>query len=150
MDGVTDNKRARFDYELLESFEVGIVLTGHEVRSVRSGHVNLSGAHAIVRDGEVYIVGLEIPSFQPGNVPEGYTPGRTKKLLLSKKETARIAAKLQEGLTLVPVKLYAKKRFLKLEVALARGKKKKDKRETIKKRESDIEIRRSLKTSIRE
>lgn len=143
--GVTENKKARFDYEILETLEAGIALTGHEVRSVRSGHVNISGAHAIVRGGEVFLMGLQIPSFQPGNVPDGYDAGRIRKLLLSRKEINEISSKLQQGLTLIPLKLYNKKRFMKLELGLARGKKNRDKRETIKKREVNREIKRSLK-----
>ena len=145
--GITENKKARFDYEILETFEAGIALTGHEARSIRSGHVNISGAHAIVRAGEIFLIGLQIPSFQPENMPEGYDAGRIRKLLLSKKEIVEISGKLKQGLTLIPLKLYNKKRFMKLELGLARGKKNRDKRETIKKRETDKEMRRSLKIS---
>lgn len=144
MNGAVENKKARFDYEILETFEAGIALTGHEVRSIRSGHVNIAGTHAVVRGGEIFIVGLQIPSFQPENMPEGYDAGRTRKLLLSKSEIAAIAGKLQQGLTLVPIKLYTRKRFLKLEIGIARGKKRHDKREAIKKREAERDIRRKI------
>lgn len=140
---VFENARARFDYDILETFEAGIVLTGHEAKSVRMGRASIAGAHAVVRGGELSIVGLDIPSFQPGNAPESYDAGRTRTLLLSKGEITRLAGKLNEGLTLVPLKLYSAKRFLKIELGLARGKKKYDKRETIKKRETEREIRRS-------
>jgi len=138
------NKRAEFDYEILERFEAGILLSGHEVRSIRAGHANLLGARAIIRGNELYVVGMQIPSFQPGNEPGGYDAERTRKLLLNKEEILRLLGKTQSGLTLVVTKLYSKNRFLKLELGLARTKKKYDKRETIKKRETEREIRRSL------
>lgn len=136
------NKRAEFDYEILERFEAGILLSGHEVRSIRAGHVNLLGARAIIRGNELYVVGMQIPSFQPGNEPGGYDAERTRKLLLNKEEILRLLGKTQSGLTLVVTKLYSKNHFLKLELGLARAKKKYDKRETIKKRETEREIRR--------
>lgn len=136
------NKRAEFDYEILERFEAGILLSGHEVRSIRAGHVNLLGARAIIRGNELYVVGMQIPSFQPGNKPGGYDAERTRKLLLNKEEILRLLGKTQSGLTLVVTKLYSKNHFLKLELGLARAKKKYDKRETIKKRETEREIRR--------
>jgi SsrA-binding protein len=136
------NKRAEFDYEILERFEAGILLSGHEVRSIRAGHANLLGARAIIRGNELYVVGMQIPSFQPENEPGGYDAERTRKLLLNKEEILRLLGKTQSGLTLVVTKLYSKNRFLKLELGLARIKKKYDKRETIKKRETEREIRR--------
>jgi len=144
--GLMENARARFDYEILETLEAGIALSGHEAKSVRMGRANMAGSHALVRDGEAFVVGLDIPPFQPGNAPEGYDAGRTRKLLLSKREIARIAGRLHEGLTLVPLKLYSTKRFLKLELGVARGKKKYDKRETIRKRETEREIRRKIQS----
>lgn len=138
------NKRAEFDYEILERFEAGILLSGHETRSIRAGHVNLLGARAIIRGNELYVVGMKIPSFQPGNEPSGYNAERIKKLLLKKDEILYLLRKIQSGLTLVVIKLYSKNRFLKLELGLARIKKKHDKRETIKKREAELEIRRGI------
>jgi len=140
-----ENKRARFDYEILEAFEAGISLTGHEAKSVRSGRINMTGSHAIVRDGEVFAIGLDVPSFQPNNVPPDHNENRSKKLLLKRREVKYLAGKLQDGLTLVPIKLYSEGAFLKLELALARGKKKRDKREVIKKRETDRDIQRALR-----
>lgn len=140
------NKRAHFDYEIIEIFDAGIALTGHEAKSARLGHPNISGTHGIVRNGEVFLVGASIPSFQPGNAPEGYDADRSRKLLMLKKEISRIAEKIKSGLTLVPLKLESDKRgFLKLQIALARGKKKYDKREVVKKRETEREIRREIK-----
>lgn len=138
------NKRVEFDYEILERFEAGIMLTGHETGSIRAGRINLAGARAIIRGDEIFVIGMQIPSFQPGNSPDGYDAERTRKLLLSKKEIQHLFGKTQTGLTLMVTKLYNKGRFLKLELGLARGKKKHDKRETIKKRETEREIRRSL------
>ena len=143
---LAENKRAAFDYELLETFEAGLVLTGNEAKSARLGHPGISGTHCIVRGGEAFVVGVSIPSFQPGNAPPGYEPERTRKLLLTKKEIAHITEKTKAGLTLIPLKLYNDKRgYLKLALALARGKKKYDKREVIKKRETERETRRIIK-----
>lgn len=144
MKTIAVNKRAEFDYEILERFEAGLMLTGHETKSIRLGHANLAGGRAIIRGEEAFVVGLQIPSFQPENKPDGYDAERTRKLLLSKKEIYYLFGKTQTGLTLIITKLYNKDRLLKLELALARGKKKHDKREVIKKRETEREIRRGL------
>ena len=144
MKTISVNKRAEFDYEILEKFEAGLILTGHEAKSIRLGHAHLAGARAIIRGEEAFVVGLQIPSFQPENKPDGYDAERTRKILLSKKEIGYLFGKTQTGLTLIITKLYNKNRLLKLELALARGKKKYDKREVIKKRETEREIRRSL------
>jgi len=147
MKEVFENRRARFDYDILETFQAGIVLSGHEAKSVKSGRANLSGSHAIIRDGKASLLNMSIPSFQPENAPADYDPERTKKLLLKKREIKYLTGKLQENLTLVPIKLYCKDNgFLKLELGLGRGKKKHDKRETIKKRETEKEIRRNIKS----
>ena len=139
--GITENKKAYFDYEIFERIEAGIVLTGHETKSIRSGHINLAGAHAIIRGSEAFILNMQIPSFQPENAPEEYDPARTRKLLLTKKEILYISGKIKGGLTLIPLKVYSKRRLLKIELGLARGRKKHDKREIIKKRETEREIR---------
>lgn len=138
--------KARFDYELLDTYSAGIELLGFEVKGVRRGHGSLEGTHVILRGGEAYLVGMNIPPFQPGNTPENYDPMRTRRLLLTKKELAELERKVHErGLTLVPISVYNKGRKLKVDIALAKGKKKHDKRETIKKRDSDREIRREWK-----
>jgi SsrA-binding protein len=142
MNAYAVNNRASFDYELLETFETGIELTGHEVKSVKMSRADMKSAHVIVRGGEAFILGLTIHSFQPKNAPENYDNERIKKLLLTKKEIEQIASKLHEGLTVIPVKLYNKGAFIKVQIALARGKKKYDKRETIKNREVDRKIHR--------
>ena len=138
------NKRAEFDYEILETFEAGIVLTGHETKSIKSGRVNLSGAHAIIRNGTAELVGMSVPSFQPTNAPENYNSERTRALLLKKNEILELGNKLKSGLTLIPIKLYNKNGFLKVLLGLGRGRKKQDKREVIKKRETDREIRKFI------
>ncbi len=140
------NKKAYFDYEILETFEAGVVLTGAEVKSVRQAKASLNGAYVIIRGGEAYLVNASISAYQAVNTPKGYDPERARKLLLSKKQLAVLErGSEQEGLTIVAIKWYNKKRYLKLEIGLARGKKKADKRETLKKRDSKREIDRIMK-----
>ncbi len=141
-----DNRKAHFNYELIDTYEAGIELSGSEVKSIKKGQGGLSGAFCIIRGGEAFIVGMHIPPYQPGNNNLNYDPQRTRKLLLSKKEIAELAtAESSKGLTLVPTSLYSKGRRIKVEVAIAKGKKTHDKRETIKKRDVDREIRREFK-----
>ena len=135
------NKRAGFDYEILEKLKAGIELTGHEVKSIKMGRINIAGAHAVVRGRELYILGMEVPSFQPGNAPTDYDPMRTKKLLMNREEINYLTGKLQANLTLVPLRVYTDRGLIKVELGLGRGRKKKDKRELIKKREAEREIR---------
>jgi len=146
MVSLISHKRASFDYEILDTYEAGISLLGTEVKSVRSKQGKLEGAHVLIRGGEAFLVGASIPPFQKANAPQTYDPERPRKLLLSKKELAELDMKSnQAGLTIVPIKLYNKGRNLKLEIALVRGKKKYDKREVIKKRDTERDIARSLK-----
>ncbi|MDE2213266.1 MAG: SsrA-binding protein SmpB [Patescibacteria group bacterium] len=141
-----EHKKARFNYDFLEHYEAGIELLGFEVKSVRKGNGKLEGSHVVVRDGEAFIVGMSIPPYQPLNTPQSYDPERTRKLLLTKKEIALLAGfEGQKGLTIVPIALYSKGRTIKLSVAIARGRKKHDKRRVIKERESRREIERTLK-----
>jgi SsrA-binding protein len=141
-----DNSRARFDYEILEELEAGVELFGYEVRSLRAQQGSLRGARVVARGGEAYLVGATIPPWQQANTPKSYDPERPRRLLLTKKEIARIAAaEDQDGLTVVPLSVYNKNRYLKLGIAIARGKKKADKRATIAKRETERSIRRTLK-----
>ncbi len=139
-----ENPKAHFNYEMLERYEAGIELLGYEVKSVRAGHGSLTGAYIIVRGGEVYITGLRIDPYQTGNTPSEYDPLRTRKLLLTKKEITELS-ELKKGLTIVPLSLYNKGGKIKIGFAVARGKKEFDKRETIKKRDTDRDIRRLLK-----
>ena len=140
-----DNSKAFFDYELLETLSAGIELLGMEVKSVRGGKMNLPGAFVSVRGREAFLIGADIPAYQPKNASKDYDPGRTRKLLLSKKEVEKLAdAEKTKGLTIVPLSVYNKCRFLKVDIAIARGKKKFDKRQAIKKRDVERDLKRSL------
>jgi len=143
-----ENHRASFDYEILEKFQAGLELTGQEVKSLRMKRGSLEGARVIVRGGEAYIINMEIPPYQPGNLPEkGYDDRRTRRILLTKAEIEKIEGLgSKNGLTIIPISVYNVGRYLKVTVAIVRGKKKFDKRESIKKRETDREIRRTLKS----
>jgi SsrA-binding protein len=143
MPDIAENRRAHFDYDILETFEAGIQLTGHEVKSAKLGRMNIAGCHAIVRGDELYLAGTNIQSFQPGNAPKEYDPMRTRKLLMNREEIKYLVGKLNSGLTLVPTKVYTHHGFVKLELGLGKGRKKGDKREVIKKRETEREIRRN-------
>ena len=141
-----DNRKAHFNYEIEDTYEAGIELSGMEVKSIKGGHGSIKGAFCIVRGGEAYVVGMRIPPYQVNNTSPAYDPDRTRRLLLSKKEIGKLADQDKiKGLTLIPVSLYSKGRYIKVSVAVARGKKTYDKREVIKKRETDIEIRREYK-----
>ncbi len=147
MSHYAENRKARFDYEILEKFEAGIELLGTEVKSVRGGRMSLEGAFVIVRGGEAYIINSNIPPYQVANTPKDYDALRNRKLLLTKKEIIELAGnEKNKSLTIVPISVYNKNRKIKVEIALVKGKKKHDKRETTKKRETDREIRRTLKS----
>jgi len=141
------NKRANFDYEIKEKFEAGIVLLGHEVKSVKTGHINLRGSYLTFKKSkkglsELYLINAYIPLYKHAGSIKDYNPTRARKLLVKKKEIKYLTGKKQQqGLTLVPLKIYTKHSLIKLEFAIGRGKKKTDKRETIKKREVDRKIR---------
>jgi len=143
---IAKNKKAYAKYEILKKFEAGISLIGQEVKSIKSGRINLAGAYVVLRAEEVFLIGANVPPYQPKNAPSDYNPGRSRKLLLKKSEIKYLIGKIkQKGLTLVPLKVYTKGAKIKLEFAIAKGKKTVDKRETIKKREIEREIRRELK-----
>lgn len=143
---LVEHKKARLNYEILEEFEAGLELLGGEVKSLRAGHGKLEGAHVVIRGGEAYLVGAHIPPYQAANTKEGYDPDRSRRLLLNKKELVELLSYgEQKGLTIVPLKVYNKGRNLKLLVGAARGKKQYDKRETLKKRDTEREMRRTLK-----
>jgi len=146
MASYAENRKARFNYEILEKYETGIELLGTEVKSVRSGQMSLEGTFVIVRGGEAFLINANIPPFQPKNAPKDYDPLRNRKLLLTKKEITELAgSEKNKSLTIVPISVYNKNRKIKVEIALVKGKKKFDKRETIKKRYTDREIRRDFK-----
>ena len=147
MSNLIEHKKAYFNYEVLDSYEAGIELFGFEVKSVRNHQASLEGAHVIIRGGEAFLMGMTIQPYQQKNTPIDYEPMRNRKLLLTKKEIAELAEKEStKGLTIVPLALYSKGRRIKIRVAVCRGKKQFDKRETIKKRDTDRDIRRSLKS----
>ena len=146
MDGIK-NKKAFFNYEITDRYTAGVELLGYEVKSVKNGHGSLEGAYVIIRGREAFLVGATIPPYQPTNTPPDYDPLRPRKLLLSKKELGALEKSTEtKGLTIVPLGMYNKGRYVKVDIAIGRGKKKFDKRQTIKKRETDIDIRRTLKT----
>jgi len=137
------NDKARFDYEILEKLEAGLVLAGHEVKAVRNSKISIKGSYVKIFGDEAYLVGAIISPYQPGNAPADYDPQRSRKLLLKKSELKYLIGKSQErGLTLVPMKIFDAHGLIKLELGIGRGKKKYDKRETIKKREEERKIRR--------
>ena len=141
-----ENQRARFDYVILEELEAGIELFGFEVKSLRAGRGSLKGARAGARGGEAYLVGATIPAWQIANAPKSYDPERTRRLLLSQKEIAHIAsAEGQQGLTIIPLSVYNRHRVLKLGLAIVRGKKKADKRQSIRAREEKRSMQRTLR-----
>ncbi len=140
------NRRASFDYELLEKFEAGIELTGEEVKPIRNGRMSLEGSFVLISNKEAQLMNATIPPYQPNNTSKDYDPLRSRKILLTKKEIAHLESiQKNSNLTVVPISVYNKGRKIKVEIALAKGKKKRDKRETIKKRETDREIRREYK-----
>ena len=143
---IAENRRSRYDYELLDRFEAGMVLTGTEVKSLRDGRVTLAHAYADVRGGEVWLVGAEIAEYAQGNV-QNHEPTRDRKLLLKRAEIAELVAKVREkGQTIVPTRLYFKDGKVKVELALARGKEKGDKRRDIADREAKRQMERALKS----
>jgi SsrA-binding protein len=141
------NRKARFDFDILDTIEAGVVLHGFEVKSLRNGRGKIEGAFVQIRGNEAYLVGASIPAYQPANTPKGYEPERIRKLLLNRKELEKIQQQTEkERLTAVPLALYSAGRNIKLEVAIARGKRKHDKRESIKERDTKRDIERTLKT----
>ena len=139
---VARNKRARHDYHILDTWEAGLVLTGTEVKSLRNGKANIADAYAIVKDGEVYLLNLHIAPYEQGN-QFNHDPTRTRKLLLHKKEIRRMIGSVErQGLTLIPLELYFKRGVAKVALALGKGKKLHDKRDTERERDASREIAR--------
>lgn len=138
--------RALFDYDILEHIEAGIELSGAEVKAARAGHVSLKGAYAAIRGGQAYLLGAHISPYAPAGTRAGYDPTRTRTLLLKKSELRRLSGKIESGgLTLIPLSVYTKAGLIKVELGLARGKKKYEKRAAIRKRETERERRVALK-----
>jgi SsrA-binding protein len=143
---VAENRKARHDYHFLERLEAGLVLTGSEVKSLRDGRVSLQQAYADVREGEAWLVGAHIDTYDEAGM-RNHEPDRDRKLLLHRREIDSLYGKVREkGLTLVPVRLYFKDGKAKVELALARGKEQRDKRRDIAKRDADRQIERALKS----
>ena len=146
MANYAENRKARFNYEILEKYEAGIELLGTEVKAIRGGQMSLEGAFVIARGGEVFLINANVPPYQPTNSPKDYDSLRNRKLLLTKKEiTELVGTEKNKNLTIVPLSVYNKGRKIKITVALVKGKKKFDKRESIKKRDTDRDIRRESK-----
>jgi SsrA-binding protein len=138
------NRRAFHEYEVFDRLECGLVLTGTEVKSLRDGHANLEDAYAKIEDGEVFLIGSDIPEYAMGN-RMNHKPKRPRKLLLHRREIGRFAGKAsQRGFTLVPLRLYFKNGRAKVELAVCRGKQTHDKRQDLKKKDADREIRRTM------
>jgi SsrA-binding protein len=143
---LVENKKVGFNYEILEKIEAGIELLGFEVKALRMKRGSLDGSHVIARGNEAFLVGSDIPPYQAANTPKGYDSRRNRKLLLTKAEIKTIMdSERQRGLTVVPLSVYNKGRKIKVAIGIARGKKTRDKRQSIKKRETEREMRRTLK-----
>ncbi len=143
---ISDNRKARFLYEILDTYEAGIELVGTEVKSIRAGRVNLRDGYGLMRNGEAWLLNVHISPYEASGDYFNHDPRRTRKLLLKKQEINKLIGKLeQDGLTLVPLKLYFKRGWVKVALGLGKGKKLHDKRETVKKREDEREIRRTMK-----
>lgn len=143
---ISDNRQARFLYEILETYEAGIELLGTEVKSIRAGKVNLKEGFALIRNGEALLMNVHISPHHTTSQIFNHDPRRTRKLLLHKDEIRKLTGKVeQQGLTLVPLKMYLKRGWVKVDIALARGKKLHDKREDVRKRQDQRDMQRALK-----
>lgn len=139
------NRKAKYDYEIIEKYEAGISLMGTEIKSIRAGSANLKDSYAIIKNNEVYLLGMHISKYKEGSL-FNHEETRTRKLLLHKKEIKKIKIKLeQEGMTLVPIKLYFQKNKAKILLGVARGKKNYDKRESIKRKDIERQMKKDLK-----
>ena len=142
MKTIAENRRARFDYDIVETYEAGIELSGQEVKSAKGGRLNLASSYAIFRGNELMLTNASIPPYQPKNAPDDYEPGRSRRLLMHKSEIKSLSGKLkQKSFSLVPLRAYIKKGFIKIELGLGKSRKKSDKREVIKKRAARREMR---------
>jgi SsrA-binding protein len=149
MPSLASNRKAFHTYSIEDTFEAGLALTGHEVKSIRNGQVSLNGAYVSIRGGEAYLKNAYIAKYKQAGTLEGHDENRERKLLLRKVEILKLVTRLNEkGATLVPLEIYTKKRLIKLKFALAKGKKQFDKRETIKKKETKRSIDRAIRQRI--
>lgn len=143
---IVTNKKATLNYEILDKYEAGLELLGHEVKSIRAGKIKLDGSYLINHGDELFLKNAEVSPFQANNVPKGFDGQRVIKILVHKAEIRKLRQKVdKEGLTLIPLSIFTKGTKLKLDFALAKGKKKSDKRQDIKRREDNIEILRAIK-----
>ncbi len=148
MTNLIENKKVRLNYEILEDYEGGLELRGFEVKALLNKLGSLESTHVSVRGGEAYLLNSNIPPYQPANTPDEYDPARPRRILLSRDEIQRLKGlESRKGLTIVPISMYTKGRKIKVRIAVVRGKKKYDKRETLKKRTTEREIQRRLKVS---
>lgn len=146
MSDLAINRRAHFDYNILQTYEAGIELRGFEVKAIKNGRMNLAGAFAVIRNDEAWLLNTTISPYQAKNTPADYDPARSRRLLLHKAQIKElIGAASQKGLTIIPLKVYTKRNRVKVLLGLARHKKKADKREVIKRRESEREIARVIR-----
>ena len=146
MKSLVENKKARLEYESIETYDTGIELRGFEVKSLRAGKASLAGSRVVVRGGEAFLVGATISPYQENNTPAGYEADRTRRLLLTRKELDELTGhENRKGLTIIPLMAYASGRTLKLRIAVARHRKKHDKRSILKDRDAERDIRRTLK-----
>ncbi len=148
----SENKKAHYDYEIIEKYEAGLILTGQEVKSIRTGHINLAGSYVVIRTSggargaAAELIGAKIPPYQPKNAPADYNPEKQRKLLLNKKELDYLAGRANEkGFSLIPLKVYDNNGRIKLEFGLAKGKKSFNKKEKIKKKDVERDIQREFK-----
>ncbi|MCG2696287.1 MAG: SsrA-binding protein SmpB [Candidatus Portnoybacteria bacterium] len=145
MKALAENRRYSYDYEILETLEAGLVLFGFEAKAIKTGRVSLQGSFVTTKGGEMYLTNALIPPYQPANTPDDYNQLRPRKLLLRKSEISSLIGKLKvKGLTLIPIRLYTRKSKIKLEFGVAKGKRKIDKRESIKKRDIERELGRKI------
>lgn len=143
---VSDNRQARFLYEILETFEAGIALVGTEVKSIRAGKVNLRDGYGLVRNGEVWLINVHISPYEASGQYFNHDPRRSRKLLLHRKEINKLIGQIeQKGLTLVPLKMYLKGSNVKVTLALGKGKKLHDKRESLKRKQDERDMARAMK-----
>ena len=146
MPTLIQNKKVNLNYEIMEKYDAGLSLRGYEVKSIRNKHGSLEGSYIIVRGNEAFLIGARIPPYQASNTPAGYAPYRNRKLLLTKKEISELSGfEKKKGLTIIPIMLYTKGHNIKLSLGIGRGKKKYDKRETIKKKDTLRDVARELK-----
>ncbi|WP_414548340.1 SsrA-binding protein SmpB [Anabaena sp. CCY 0017] len=144
---ISDNRQARYLYEILETFEAGVELVGTEVKSIRAGRVNLQDGYALIRNGEAWLINVHISPYNASSQYFNHEARRTRKLLLHSREIRKLIGKVeQEGLTLVPLKMYLKRGWVKVSIALGKGKKLHDKRESLKRRQDQRDMQRAMKT----